>query len=428
MAVYPYMGEITETYEYSDSSWGDLLTNYNDTSISYDTIGNPTNWIGITTLYWDGRELDSITIDPGHTINYTYNSDGLRTRKVVGNKVYDYYWFGSQLAMMTITEGSNVITMKFYYDDSGRPMILDYNDTKYFYVTNLQGDVVGIVCEAKEVGSYVYDAWGNPISTSSNGTAEANIIQNNPLRYRGYIYDTETGFYYLQSRYYDPAIGRFINPDGTEYLGANGDLVSFNLYAYCSNNPVNGLDPCGTCIHRRDFWNDCDKCGGETIGEKWDSLKTFCKNAYNYVTNSDVETSKSNLEKDGFTFYKGVPVFIADWLDTAGFSYGFIVLGSGNLKRNNDYFSNTLNHEYGHTVQMRSIGLADYTFLVAIPSLIGAGIANANGTVKKYYFNLPWERSADYYGNVNRGYLKYADPLASYYWHQVELISRATSF
>ena len=147
--------------------------------------------------------------------------------------------------MMTITEGSNVITMKFYYDDNGTPIMLDYNDTLFYYVTNLQGDVVGIVCEAKEVGSYVYDAWGNPISTSSNGTAEANIIQNNPLRYRGYIYDTETGFYYLQSRYYDPAICRFINADETEYLGASGDLISFNLYAYCSNDPVMGYDPSG---------------------------------------------------------------------------------------------------------------------------------------------------------------------------------------
>ena len=132
------------------------------------------------------------------------------------------------------------------------------------------------------------------------------------------------------------------------------------------------------------------------------------------------------MEKNGFTFYKGVPVFTADWLDTAGFSYGFIVLGSENLYRNE--FSNTLNHEYGHIVQMRSIGLADYTFLVAIPSLIGAGIAKQNKTVYDNYFNLPWERSADYYGNVNRGYSKYAGPLASYYWHQVELISRATSF
>ena len=110
--------------------------------------------------------------------------------------------------MMTITEGSNVITMKFYYDDNGRPMILDYNDTKYFYVTNLQGDVVSIVSASGEIGSYIYDSWGNPISTGSSA-----ILQNKPLRYRGYIYDTETGFYYLQSRYYDPVMCRFINAD-----------------------------------------------------------------------------------------------------------------------------------------------------------------------------------------------------------------------
>ena len=151
--------------------------------------------------------------------------------------------------MMTITEGSNVITMKFYYDEIGTPIMLDYNDTLFYYVTNLQGDVVGIA-ESYGIGaSYRYDAWGNIIASDSASNVLNNAMTDNPLRYRGYIYDTETGFYYLQSRYYDPAICRFINADGQ----LNGGFLGNNLYAYCENNPVIGVDPCGTCIHRKDF-------------------------------------------------------------------------------------------------------------------------------------------------------------------------------
>ena len=104
----------------------------------------------------------------------------------------------------------------------------------------LQGDVVKILnTSGAVVASYTYDAWGKV-------TNSGNVVgQYNPIRYRGYYYDTETGFYYLQSRYYDPAIKRFINADDASLIGANGDFISFNLYAYCLNNPVMGYDPLG---------------------------------------------------------------------------------------------------------------------------------------------------------------------------------------
>ena len=84
--------------------------------------------------------------------------------------------------------------------------------------------------------SYTYDAWGKVISATG---ALANL---NPFRYRGYYYDGETGLYYLQSRYYDPETGRFINADDVDYIGADGSLLSYNLFAYCKNNPVNRFD------------------------------------------------------------------------------------------------------------------------------------------------------------------------------------------
>ena len=99
----------------------------------------------------------------------------------------------------------------------------------------------GTVC-----ATYSYDAWGKILSATTTGaSAVANLAEINPLRYRGYYYDTETGFYYVSSRYYDPAIGRWINADDTAYLGTGQTLVSYNLFAYCNNNPVTGYDPDG---------------------------------------------------------------------------------------------------------------------------------------------------------------------------------------
>ena len=135
------------------------------------------------------------------------------------------------------TWGSNYID--FLYDESGSAYSFIYNGTQYYYVCNLQGDVVKILnTSGAVVASYTYDAWGKVTSSGSIG-------QINPIRYRGYYYDTDTGFYYLQSRYYDPTVKRFISADDTSLIGANGDFISFNLYAYCLNNPINSVDPNG---------------------------------------------------------------------------------------------------------------------------------------------------------------------------------------
>ena len=124
-----------------------------------------------------------------------------------------------------------------------QPLAMKYNNTLYYYVLNAQGDVVCIVNSSRNtVASYTYDPWGKIISSS--GT----LADVNPLRYRGYYYDSETGFYYLQSRYYDPEIGRFINADSYASTDATG-LLSTNMFAYCENDPVNRSDPTG------EFWN-----------------------------------------------------------------------------------------------------------------------------------------------------------------------------
>ena len=128
-------------------------------------------------------------------------------------------------------------SLSFYYHNGTTGRV-------YTYVKNLQGDIVAITNSAGTiVATYTYDAWGK--LRASTDTDSLHIGTINPLRYRGYYYDTETGFYYLNSRYYNPTWGRFINADVISFLGANG-IISYNLFTYCEDNPVVGYDPDGT--------------------------------------------------------------------------------------------------------------------------------------------------------------------------------------
>ena len=119
---------------------------------------------------------------------------------------------------------------------------MDLNGVEYYYIRNAQRDVIGLFDKTgTQVVSYTYDTWGKLISTT--GSLASTVGVKNPYLYRGYRYDTETGLYYLQSRYYSPDWGRFINADATG--GKVGDLLSSNVFSYCKNNPVNMSDPSG---------------------------------------------------------------------------------------------------------------------------------------------------------------------------------------
>ena len=135
----------------------------------------------------------------------------------------------------------------YYYDGNGICGI-EYNGSVYYFQKNLQGDVTRVYDgNGSLVAQYVYDAWGNHKVLNANGTeiTDESFIGNvNPIRYRGYYYDTDSGLYYLQSRYYDPEVGRFINADDIDYIEPE-TLMGCNLYAYCGNNPVMYSDPSG---------------------------------------------------------------------------------------------------------------------------------------------------------------------------------------
>ena len=141
----------------------------------------------------------------------------------------------------------------YLYDETGSPLGMQYRTSNYasgtfdfyFFEKNLQGDIVAVYnSNGKKICTYTYDAWGNCTTTRASGitSLESQIASSyNPFRYRGYYYDTQTGFYYLQSRYYNPEWGRFLNADACLY----SSILGFNMFAYCDNNPVNYIDPYG---------------------------------------------------------------------------------------------------------------------------------------------------------------------------------------
>ena len=227
----------TVTYGYTDSAWGDLLTSYDGKTITYDAIGNPLTY-GTQMFTWkQGRQLATLN-DGTTTWTYTYDANGLRKSRSNGTATYTYVYNGGKLTQMT--KGTD--TLYFTYDAFGTPWTVRWNGTVYNYVTNLQGDIIAIVNTSNvAVVEYVYDAWGNVLSIS--GTMATTLGALNPLRYRGYVYDHETEFYYLQSRYYNPEWGRFINADALVSTGQG--IIGNNMFAYCGNNPVNREDPTG---------------------------------------------------------------------------------------------------------------------------------------------------------------------------------------
>ena len=234
---YGYYLSATVNYTYGDANWPDLLTAFNGKSITYDAIGNPLS-DGTWTYAWQhGRQLASMS-KSGSSITYGYDADGKRISKTVNGTTYNFSYLGDQLTEMTW--GSN--KLHFTYDSTG-PASVTYNGNRYFYLKNAQGDVTGLVnASGTQVVSYTYDPWGAPMST--DGTMAATLGAANPLRYRGYVYDSETGLYYLSSRYYNPVWGRFINADTPEIVVSSPGKVNWdkNLFAYCDNNPVNRQD------------------------------------------------------------------------------------------------------------------------------------------------------------------------------------------
>ncbi len=256
-----------ESFGRDNLYWADRRTYYsvgqNSGTTTYDEIGNPINYYNGSsyTFSWEnGRRLAGV-VDGSSTYTYKYNQDGIRVKKEVWGTGYEYILNGTQIMVereYVIGSNRTVAERRYFYDANGiissaKVYYYGYNGTTctefdFFFKTNIQGDVLAVYnASGTEVMKITYDAWGNFTDTVSTMSYPPSTEQLQayaiPFRYRGYVYDQETGFYYLNSRYYDPAMHRFINADGLVSTGQG--LLGNNMYAYCNNNPVMYVDPNG---------------------------------------------------------------------------------------------------------------------------------------------------------------------------------------
>ena len=265
-------GTVTKSFGYTNASWPDLLTSVTANGTTKDVLyegqsqtsdlpssGNPITYYNgkdYTFTWTKGRQLASATVD-GKQVSYTYDMSGVRTSKTVNGTTYNYTTLSGKV--MRQTWGSK--SLEFIYDDGNQPFAMIYNDgsttTLYYYVLNAQGDVIALLnADGTLAASYNYGAWGNYSVHDDKGAkiTKASFIGHiNPLRYRGYYYDRETRLYYLQSRYYDFANCRFINADGVVTTNV-AEFLECNMFAYCTNNPINFSDEDGKCYYANGVW------------------------------------------------------------------------------------------------------------------------------------------------------------------------------
>ena len=338
---------------------------------------------------WTGRQLDTVTINNSTNIAYTYDVDGIRTKKVVNGVTTEYFVNGSTIIAQKT--GNDIIW--FIYDVDGEILGFTYNGTPYYYIKNLQGDVVAIVNSVGlPMGSYTYDPWGKIVSVS--GT----IAEINPIRYRGYYYDSETGLYYLNSRYYDPDTCRFINADGV-IAGVGGDIKGYNLFTYCFNNPVNMDDGNGNWPS----WNDINAGFKKAVGWLGNNIirpinervvqpvVSFRNDITEDIKNFDKnnESEQKVLDSNYFSCYKGVPTFRINGNRSGSFGAMFITRETSQRANPED----VVRHEYGHAVQFEQLGLVNYSLCIGLPSWLEWG-SNSS------YYDRPWEITADVFGGV----------------------------
>ena len=194
-------------------------------------------------------------------IRYEYNIDGQRTKKTVtdfdtGETTTTEYFYNSGMLMGQKT-GNDVLV--FMYDENGDIFGFTYNGTPYYYVKNAQNDVFVVTdADGQAVVIYLYDAWGDVAKRYVADGYDA-IAQINPILYRSYYCDLEFGFYYLNTRYYVPAIHRFLNADS--YVQTGQGMLDKNLFTYCLNNPIYYFDSDGTTPIHRHTYGYCPVCG-----------------------------------------------------------------------------------------------------------------------------------------------------------------------
>ena len=264
----------SDSFGYSNTEWSDQLSsariNSKGFNFTYDKIGNPLSYRDGMVMTWqNGRQLRSIKIDDTTTLEFTYDINGQRQSKVEkknGTAVHTtkYYYDGTKL----VGENKDGTIVWYDYDESGTPIGMRLSGDDYVFRRNLQGDITGIFDSTGTlVVEYTYgNSWGFGITVSGSKATEIGTC--NSLRYRGYYYDSESGLYYLNTRYYDPSICRFVNADG--YVSTGQGTQGYNMYSYCGFNPVNRIDTNGR------FWKEI----GDWAGNAWNKVKSWASNTF----------------------------------------------------------------------------------------------------------------------------------------------------
>ena len=249
----------TKTYSYTSSFFGQLssicTSNNDEYSFLYDELGNrickKLNNVTVASYNYYHRELRSATIG-NNAYYYAYNPSGIRYKKTGPNRTTYYAYDGNRLISLRTSDNKTFVFLYDLHGVCGFRYITKDNASAVTmrtctYVRNELGDIVSILNEdGKEIVAYDYDEWGNIIDSSYDTLdyQSQTIMQLNPFRYRGYVYDEETGLYYLNSRYYDPLTHSFLTIDNYQYLDSNS-IAGVNLYCYCGYNPINLKDENG---------------------------------------------------------------------------------------------------------------------------------------------------------------------------------------
>ena len=238
---------VVHKYRYE----GDKLLSLDGEECAYNDLGCPTTYLGKALSWNESGKMTSFAIDADTTATFAYDIMGKRISKQVGEAEAITFTYDGNGNLLSQSNG-----VKFLYDHAGI-MGMTYGGNTYLYRKNIQGDVIALLnAEGKVIATYKYDAWGNHTvkveeALDSGNFWQYNEVANlNPIRYRSYYYDTETGLYYLQARYYDPVACRFISRDDYSYLDPE-TVNGLNLFAYCGNNPVMCYDPSG---HKTKWW------------------------------------------------------------------------------------------------------------------------------------------------------------------------------
>ena len=229
--VLPAQPQKTENGTYS-TTWKDQLLSWDGTAMIYDAIGNMLTKGSASYTWTQGRKLSGV--ENGKSIQYFYDHTGARTKKVVDGTATEYRMAGDLL----VSEKTGTQTYWYRYDSGANLVSVTIGGEIYFYVRNAQNDVIALIDgEGNTVVKYTYDSWGKVLGIT--GSLADTVGVQNPFRYRGYYYDSETGMYYLRSRYYDPELRRLISSDEMPTIQMSLDsLHNRNLYAYCNENPV----------------------------------------------------------------------------------------------------------------------------------------------------------------------------------------------